>query len=146
MKSGRAVYVPRSLYTSYCLRAEGVLTNNQMGQSSGPCRFCGGLNKARHVPTALLVRVQCLRESLYMAVEGSSIRYIVLSIIPGSYCLRVEGVLLRHCCSRGNAISWATDTSKFVNKITIKDLVGDSFCYIFLKRKKSLSWHNGHFY
>ena len=39
--------------------AEGVPTNNQRGQRSGPCRLWGGLDKARHiVPTALLVRVQ----------------------------------------------------------------------------------------
>ena len=57
------------------LRAVGVPTNNQRGQISGPCRLCGGLDKARHVvPTALLVRVQCLRKSLYMAVEGPSTR------------------------------------------------------------------------
>ena len=36
----------------------GVRTNNQGGRESGPCRLCGGYDKARHiVPTALLVRV-----------------------------------------------------------------------------------------
>ena len=39
-----------------------------------------------------------------------------------------------YLCSRGNEISLAPDPSKFVNKITVKDGVGDSFCYIFLKR------------
>ena len=69
--------------------AEGVPTNNQRGQRSGPCRLLGGLDKARHiVPTALLVRVQCFRNSSYKAVEGPSTRPIVLSMIAGSYCRR----------------------------------------------------------
>ena len=47
------------LYASEGLMAVGFPTNNQRGQSSGPCRLCGGLDKARQVvPTALLVRVQ----------------------------------------------------------------------------------------
>ena len=46
----------------------------------------GGLDKARHiVPTALLVRVQRLRNDLYKAVKGPSTRPIVLSMIIGSY-------------------------------------------------------------
>ena len=69
--------------------AEGVPTNNQRGQISGPCRLWGGLDKARHiVPTALLVRVQCFRKGSYKAVEGPSTRPIVLSLITGSYCRR----------------------------------------------------------
>ena len=52
----------------------------------GPCRLCGGLYKARHVvPTALLVRVQCLRKTLYMAVEGPNTKFIVFSMIPVAY-------------------------------------------------------------
>ena len=66
--------------------AEGVPTNNQRGQRSGPL---GGLDKARHmVLTALLVRVQCFRKGSYKAVEGSSTRPIVLSMITWSYCRR----------------------------------------------------------
>ena len=69
--------------------AEGVPTNNQRGQRSGPCRLLRGLDKARHiVPTALLVRVQCFRKGSYKAVEGPSTRPIVLSMITGSYCRR----------------------------------------------------------
>ena len=69
--------------------AEGVPTNNQRGQRSGPCRLWGGLDKARHiVPTALLVRVQWFRKGSYKAVEGPSTRPIVLSMITGSYCRR----------------------------------------------------------
>ena len=64
-------------------------TNNQRGQRLGPCRLCGGLDKARHiVPTDLLVRVQCFRKCPYKAVEGPSTRPIVLSMITGSYCSR----------------------------------------------------------
>ena len=74
------------LYASYGPRAVGVPTNNQRGQSSGPCRLCDGFDRARHVvPTALLVRVQCFRKNLYMAVEGPGTRPIVFSVIPGSY-------------------------------------------------------------
>ena len=46
-----------------------------------------GLDKARHLaPTALKIKVQWLRNSLYMAVEGPSTSYIVFSMIP-SWCL-----------------------------------------------------------
>ena len=63
----------RSLYASSGPKAEGVPTNNQRGRGSGPCRFWGGLDKARHiVPTALLVRVQRLRNDLYKAVKGQA--------------------------------------------------------------------------
>ena len=66
------------------MMAEGVPTNNQRGQRSGPC-----LDKARHiVPTALLVRVQRFRNGSYKVVEGPSTRLIVLSMITGSYCRR----------------------------------------------------------
>ena len=69
--------------------AEGVPTDNQKGRRAGPCRLCGGLDKARHiVPTALLVRVQCFRKGPYKVVEGPSTRSIVPSIINGSYCRR----------------------------------------------------------
>ena len=40
------------------------------------------------VQIALLVRVQRFREGLYKAVDGPSIRPIVLSMINGSYCRR----------------------------------------------------------
>ena len=81
-KSG--LFSRQFLYLSSGLRAVGVLTNNRRGQSLGPCHLCGGLDKARQVvPITLLVRIQ--RNSLYMAVEGPSTRYIVFSMIPGSY-------------------------------------------------------------
>ena len=79
----------RSLYASLGQKAEGVPTNNQRGRGSGPCRLCGGLDKDRHiVQTALLVRVQRIRNDLYNAVKGPSTRPIVLSMITGSYCRR----------------------------------------------------------
>ena len=82
-------YATRSLYASSGPKAEGVPTNNQRGRGSGPCRLWGGLDKARHiVPTALLVRVQRLRNDLYKAVKGPSTRPIVFSMISGSYCRR----------------------------------------------------------
>ena len=63
----------RSLYASSGPEAEGVPNYNQRGRGSGPCRLWGGLDKARHkVPTALLVRVQRLRNDLYKAVKGPS--------------------------------------------------------------------------
>ena len=72
------------LKASSGLMAEGVQTNNQRGQRSGPRRLWGGLDKARHiVPTA-----QCFRKGSYMAVEGPSTKPIVLSMITGSYCRR----------------------------------------------------------
>ena len=68
----------RSLYANSGPKAEGVPTNNQRGRGSGPWRLWGGLHKARHiVPTALLVRVQRLRNDLYKAVKGPSTRPIV---------------------------------------------------------------------
>ena len=71
------------------LLAKGDPTNNQRGQRLGPFRLWGGLDKARIiVPTALLVRVQCLRKGLYKAVEVPSTRPIVLLMITGSYCRR----------------------------------------------------------
>ena len=76
----------RSLYASSGPNAEGVPTNNQRGRGSGRCRLWGGLDKARHiVQTALLVRVQRVRNDLYKAVKGPSTRLIVLSMIAGSY-------------------------------------------------------------
>ena len=39
----------RSLYASSGQKTEGVSTKNQRGQGSGPCRLCGGLDKARHI-------------------------------------------------------------------------------------------------
>ena len=91
----------RSLYASSCPKAEGVPTNNQSRRGSGPCRLWGGLDKARHiVPTALLVRVQCLRNNLYKALKGPITRPIVLSMIAGqlmcfnNYSLFCFGVLI----------------------------------------------------
>ena len=50
--------------------AEGVRTNNQRERESGSCHLYGGLDKARHiVQTALLVRVQRLRNDLYSLLE-----------------------------------------------------------------------------
>ena len=47
------------------LMAEGIPTNNQRGQRSGPCRLWGGLDKARHIVCiTLLVREQCFRKGL----------------------------------------------------------------------------------
>ena len=72
------------LYARLGLRAVGVPTNNKMGQS-----LCGGLDKARHVfPSTFLVRVQCLRKGLFMAIKGPSTKPIVFSVIPESYCRR----------------------------------------------------------
>ena len=52
------------------LLIEWVTTNNERGRGSGPCRLGGGEEKVRHiVPTALLVRVQRLRNDLYKAVK-----------------------------------------------------------------------------
>ena len=79
----------RSLYASSGQKAEGVPTNNQRGRGSGPCRLWGGLDKARHiVQTALLVRVQRLRNDLYKAVKWPSIRPLVLLVTAGSYWRR----------------------------------------------------------
>ena len=59
-----------SLYASSGQKAEGVPNNNQRGRGSPPCRFSGGLDKTRQkVPTALLVRVQRLRDDMYKAIE-----------------------------------------------------------------------------
>ena len=78
-----------SLYASSGPKAEGVPTNNQREQGSGPCRLWGGLDKARHiVQTALLVRVQRSRNDLYNAVKRPSTRPSVLSMIFGSYFRR----------------------------------------------------------
>ena len=92
--------------------AEGVPTNNQRGQRSGPCRLLGGLDKADHiVPTALLVRVQCVRKGLYKAVEGPSTRPIILLMITGSYC--------RH---RRSCTIFEPDEMKFGVNLTILSL------------------------
>ena len=63
----------RRLYASSGLKAEGVPTNYRRGQGSGPCHLLGGIDKARHiVPTALLARVQFLRNDLNKSVKGQS--------------------------------------------------------------------------
>ena len=69
----------------------GVPNNNQRGRGSGPRLLWVGLVKSRHiVPTALLVRVQCIRSDMYKAVEGPSTRPIVLSMstVPNVWRLR----------------------------------------------------------
>ena len=51
--------------------------------------IASGFDKTCHiVPTALLVRVQCFRKSLYTTVEGLSTRKLVLLMITGSPCRR----------------------------------------------------------
>ena len=68
--------VTRSLYASSGQKDEGVTGDGDQD----PVAY-----KARHiVPTALLFRVQCLRNNLYKAVEGPSTRHIVFSMISGS--------------------------------------------------------------
>ena len=91
--------------------AEGVPTNNQRGQRSGPCRLWGGFDKARHiVPTALLVRVQCFRNGSYKAVEGPSTRPIVLSMITGTYM---------YCRRRRRLTIFEPDKMKFGVSLTL---------------------------
>ena len=89
---GRSIKVgcaTRSLYASSGLKAVGVPTNNKRGRGSGPCHLWGCLDKARHiVPTALLVRVQRLRNTVYKAVKGPITRPIVVPMITGSYWRR----------------------------------------------------------
>ena len=102
----------RSLYASSGPKAEGVPTNNQRGRGSGPCRLWGGLDKACHkVPTALLVRVQRLRNDLYKAVKWPSTRPIVISMITGSYCRR-----------RRHFTIFEPDEMKFVSLLTLLSL------------------------
>ena len=85
-------FATRSLEASSGPKAVGVPTNNQRGRGPEPCHLWEGLDKASHiVPTALLVRVQRLRNDLYKAVEGPSTRHIVLSMITD---FDVEGVWL----------------------------------------------------
>ena len=73
MTSIKVGCVTRSLYASSCPKAEGFSTNNSKGRESEPCRFCGGYDMARYiVPTALIVRVQRLRNDLHKAVKGQA--------------------------------------------------------------------------
>ena len=82
MKVGCATH---SLYASTGPKAEAVPTNKRRGRKSGLCRLWGGLDNARHiVPTALLVRVQRLRNDLHKTVKVPSTSPIVLSMITGS--------------------------------------------------------------
>ena len=63
-------------------QTEGVPTNNQRGQGSGPCFLLGGKTGPSYiVPIALLVGVHFVKKDLYKAVEGPSTRRIVLSMI-----------------------------------------------------------------
>ena len=66
-----------------------------------------------------------------MAV-GGQVHDLLSSWSSVGHTVDVEGVSLFF--PRGNEISWAHDPSKFVNNITVKDWMGDSSCYIFLKR------------
>ena len=101
-----------SLYASTGQKAKGVPTNNQRERGSGPCRLWGGLDKARHiVPTAILVRVQRLRNDLYKAVKGPITRTIVLSMITGSYWPR-----------RRRFTIFESDEIKFVSHFTLLSL------------------------
>ena len=87
--------------------AEGVPTNNQRGQGSGPCRLSGGFDKARHiVPTALLARVQCFRKGPYKVVEGQSTRPIVLSMTNRSYCRRQRRLTILEPDEMEFGVSW----------------------------------------
>ena len=68
--------------------------------------------KARHiVKTALLVRVQCLRNNLYKAVEGPRTRPIVLSVIFGSYFRRRRRLTILE-----------PDQTKFASHLTLLSL------------------------
>ena len=102
----------RSLYASSGPKSEGGPTYNQRGRGSGPCRFWGGLDKARYiVQTALLVRVQRLRNDMYKAVKGPSTRPIVFSMITGSYWRR-----------RRRFTIFEPDEMKFVSPLTLLSL------------------------
>ena len=69
-------------------------------------------DKARHiVPTALLVRVQRLRNDLYKALEGPTTRPIVLSMITGSYFRRRRRLTILE-----------PDESKFASHLTLLSL------------------------
>ena len=73
---------------------------NQRGQSSGCCRLCRGLDKALHVDqTALLVRVQCSRKSMYMVVEGTSVQDICLLDDP--WVILSTSKAFYYFCSKG---------------------------------------------
>ena len=98
--------------------AEGVLTNNQRGRRSGPCRLWGGLDKARHkVPTALLVRVQCFREGLYKAViKRPSTRPIVLSMINVSYCCGRRRLTILNPTRRNSVYLWPFSVGKLYHR------------------------------
>ena len=125
----------RNLYASSGPKAEGVPTNNQMGQGSGHCRLWGGLDKARHIVlTASLVRVQRLRDYLYKAVKGPNTRPIVLSMFAGLYWRD------RYFQARRDDIRFTFDPPKFVDKITVEEKVSDSLWYIILKRYCTKFW------
>ena len=78
-----------SLYASSCPKVEGVPTNNHRGRGSVPCRLWERLDKDRQIiPTAMLVKVQRLRNDLYKTVKGPSTTPVVISMITGSYWQR----------------------------------------------------------
>ena len=118
----------RSLHASSGPKAERVPTNNQRVWGPGPCRLCGGLDKARSiVPTALLVRVQRFMDDLYKDVKGPSTRpldEVILTKSQAFYYFR----------ARRDEISLAFDHPKFVDKITVEDRVSHSLWCIILKR------------
>ena len=101
----------RSLYASSGPSWRGP-TNNQRGRGSGTCCLWGDLDKARHIiPTALLVRVQRLRNDLYKTVKGPNTRPIVLSMIAGSYWRR-----------RRRFTIFEPDEMKFASPLTLQGL------------------------
>ena len=123
----------RSLYASSGPKAEGVLTNNQRGSGSGPCRLWGGLDKARHiVPTALLVRVQRLKNELYKAAKRA--KYKTYSPLDDHWVILSTSNAFNYFRARRDEIRFAFDPLWFVDKITVEYRVSDSFRYIFLKR------------
>ena len=115
---------------SSCPRTKGVFTNNQKGRWSGPCLLWGGLDKSRHiVPTALLVRVKCLKKDLHKAVEGPSTRPMDLSMINGSYFRRGRRLtILEPDETKSASHFWPSLVCR------LEDRVRDSFRNIFLKR------------
>ena len=120
-----------SLYASSGPKAEGVPTNNKRGRGSGPCRFRGGLDKAFHiVPTALLVRVQRLKNDPYKAVNGHK----TYSPLDGHWVIVTTSKVLHCFLARRDEIRFLFDPPSFVDDIIVENRLTDSFRYIFLKR------------
>ena len=65
----------------------GVSTNNRSGRGSRPCRLWTCLDNALYIVlTALIVRVQCFRDSLFKVLEEPSTAPILHSVVTGSLC------------------------------------------------------------